>query len=124
MSFIGKWKDKIAHYIDLRVSIMKLSFIERTSGVLSFFIYVFISLFLATAVLLFLGIGLAEWLATVLDSKAGGFFMTAGIFLLLVILLAVLRKGIVKAFSNIFIRIMTQNDDEDDKNKRNEIKVD
>jgi len=126
MSFIGKWKDRIAHYIDLRLSLIKLGFVERTAGILSYLIYVFISLFLTIAILIFLGIGLGEWFATLVDSKAGGFLMTAGVFLLLMILLILLRAAIIRSFSGIFIRIMTEMDDEDEKEhrNRNEIRVD
>ncbi|RYG05989.1 MAG: hypothetical protein EOO07_29495, partial [Chitinophagaceae bacterium] len=118
MSFIGKWKDKIAHYIDVRLSLAKLSVIQTASNVLSYLIYVFISLFLTIAILIFLGIGLGEWLSDLVDSRAGGYFMTAGIFILLMVLLVVLRTTIVNAFSGTFIRIMTEGDEEDEKYER------
>lgn len=126
MSFIGKWKDKIAHYIDVRLSLAKLSVIQTASNVLSYLIYVFISLFLTIAILIFLGIGLGEWLSDLVDSRAGGYFMTAGIFILLMVLLVVLRTTIVNAFSGTFIRIMTEGDEEDEKYERTktDIKVD
>jgi len=126
MSFITKWKEKIAHYVDVRVSLMKLGFIERTSGILSYLIFVFIGLFLAVSVLIFVGIGIGEYFAGVLDTRAGGFFITAGFYVLLLVLMFFLRLPITTAFSGIFIRIMTETDhDEPEKEAktRDQIKV-
>lgn len=113
MNIIGKWKDKVAHYLDVRLSLIKLSFIERSSLVLSYLIFTFIALFLSMAVLLFMGIGLGEFLAEVLDSKAGGFFMTGGIFLVFAGVMFVLRKQIINAFAGVFVRIMTESEDDE-----------
>lgn len=47
MNFISKWKDKIAHYIEVRINLFKLGLIERVSNVLSYLTFVFIGLFLS-----------------------------------------------------------------------------
>jgi hypothetical protein len=126
MSFITKWKDKVAHYVDVRLSLMKLGFIERTSGILSYLIFVFIGLFLAVSILIFVGIGIGEYFSEVLDSRAGGFFITAGFYVLLLVVMFLLRNPITTAFSGVFIRIMTEVDTDahEDKDKTKEdIKV-
>jgi hypothetical protein len=126
MSFINKWKDKIAHYVDVRLSLVKLGFIERTSNILSYLIFVFIGLFLTVSILIFLGIGIGEYFADVLDSRAGGFFITAGFYVLLLVLMFLLRIPITTAFSSAFIRIMTDEgpeDEEDKKASKSDIKV-
>lgn len=127
MSFIDKWKDKIAHYVDVRLSLIKLGFIERTSNILSYLIFVFIGLFLAISVLLFVGIGVGEYFSEVLDSRAGGFFITAGFYVLLLVLMFMLRVPVTTAFSSAFIRILTDDgpDDEDKEGKqsKSDIKV-
>jgi FtsH-binding integral membrane protein len=120
MNLLSKWKEKIAHYIEVRVQLMKLSFIERTSNVLSYLVFTFISLFLLLAVLIFIGIGIGEFFGEVLDSKAGGFFITAGIYLLFCGILFLMRQNIVNTFSGIFIKILTDNDDDDDDDNRDE----
>ena len=118
MSFVSKWKDKIAHYVDVRLSLLKLGFIERTSNILSYLIFVFIGLFLTLSILIFLGIGIGEYFATLLDSRAGGFFITAGFYILLLVILALMRNTITTAFAGIFIRIMTATDHDDDEKEK------
>ena len=126
MSFIDKWKDKIAHYIDVRVSLIKLGLIERVSGILSYLIFVFIGLFLTVSILIFIGIGIGEYFGEVLDSRAGGFFITAGFYVLLLGLMFFLRVPVTSAFSSAFIRILTDDgpdDGKDDKRTKTDIKV-
>jgi phosphotransferase system glucose/maltose/N-acetylglucosamine-specific IIC component len=120
LDYISRWKDKVAHYVDVRVQLIKLNLIERVSGVLSYFIFAFICLFLTVCVLIFLGVGLGEFLSDVFDSRAGGYFATAGIYALLLLLLFGFRKTIANSFSSVFIRIMTAVDeDEEEKNDNN-----
>ncbi len=114
LDFVNKWKDKVAHYIDVRLQLMKLSVVERVSGVLSYFLYVFISLFLAVTVLVFLGIGIGEFLSEVLDSRAGGFFITTGIYIVLLIILLMSRKAIINKLAGAFIAMLTDSSDEAD----------
>jgi len=126
MSFIDKWKDKIAHYVDVRLSLIKLGFIERTSNILSYLIFVFIGLFLTVSVLIFIGIGIGEYFAEVLHSRAGGFFITAGFYVLLLVLMFLLRVPVTNAFSGAFIRILTDDgpgEEKDEKTTKTEIKV-
>lgn len=114
LDFVNKWKDKVAHYIDVRLQLMKLSVVERVSGVLSYFLYVFISLFLAVTVLVFLGIGIGEFLSEVLDSRAGGFFITTGIYIVLLVILLMSRKAIINKLAGAFIAMLTDSSDEAD----------
>jgi hypothetical protein len=126
MSFIGNWKDKIAHYVEVRLGLIKLGLIERLSNVLSYLIFVFIGLFLSVSILIFLGIGVGEYFAILFDSRAGGFFATAGLYVLLLIIMVLLRLPITNAFSGVFIRIMTATEpeeDEEDTRKREDITV-
>ncbi len=125
MSFISKWKDKISHYIDVRLNLMKLGLIERASSILSYLIFVFIGLFLTVAVLIFIGIGIGEYFADVFDSRAAGFFMAALLYIVLLVLMYLLRKPITNGFAGVFIRIMTAPDpDEERDTEKKEIKVD
>ncbi len=114
MSFISNWKDKIAHYIEVRLNLLKVGLVERISGILSYLVFVFIGLFLSLSVLIFLGIGLGEYFGSLLDSRAGGFFITAGCYIFLLIVLFLLRTPVTRTFSGIFIRIMTASEPEED----------
>lgn len=114
MNFINKWKDKIAHYVDVRVQLVKLDIIERTSGVLSYLIFIFICLFLALTILIFLGIVLGELFSGLIGSRPLGYLVTSGIYVLLMGLMFALRKPILDTFSGAFIRILTHEDEGDE----------
>ena len=128
MNILSKWKDKVAHYVDVRLSLMRLNLIERASTVVSYLILTFIALFISLAVLIFLGIGMGEAFADLVDSRAGGYFITAGIYALLAALIFLARQNIVNAFAGIFIRIMTEpsehDAEEEEQTSREKIDVD
>lgn len=121
LDFVNKWKHKVAHYIDVRMQLMKLNIIERVSGVLSYFIFAFIALFLLLAILIFLGIGLAEYFSELVNSRPGGYFMTTGVYALVMVILVMARTSITGKFSGIFIAMLTAGDD-DDKDEKEEDK--
>lgn len=114
MNIFDRWKDKASQYADVRLKLLKLSIIERTSTLLGNLIITFIYFFIALAVLTFLGFGLMETFSSLLDSRVGGAFATAGIFILLLAGLFIARKAIIGAFAGIFIRILTEGDEDDD----------
>lgn len=117
LDFVNKWKHKVAHYIDIRLQLMKLSVIERASSVLSYFIFAFIALFIFITVLVFLGIGIGELMSDLVNSRAGGFFITTGLYILLLVLLFVFRTSITNKFAGIFITMLTQIDTEEKDNE-------
>ena len=119
MNLFTRWKDRATDFVDVRLGLFKLSLIERTSTLLGTLIISIIYLFIALAVLTFLGLGLMETFISILDhseggARVGGAFITAGIFALLLLLLFVLRKMIVGAFAGIFIKILTSGDEDDE----------
>jgi hypothetical protein len=111
----SKWKDKITQNVQLRIDLVKLELIERTSIILSYFIFTIICLLLALCILLFLGMGLGEFFSNLTGSNALGYTITAGIYILLFVILALARRPIVKMFLGFFINVMTDNEDLDDK---------
>lgn len=112
--FIGKWKDKITDYIDNRVNIIKLDIVERTSQVLSFFTFTIVCFLLVLPILLFLGMGIAEYIAELVGSRGGGYMIIAGIYLLALGILFACRKMFVRKFTGLFIKEMTDSDEDDD----------
>ena len=117
MNLFTRWKDKATEYIDVRLGLIKLSFVERTSTLLGNLMLSFIYLFIALAVLTFLGFGLMETFTELLDSRVKGAFATAGVFAVMLLILFTLRKIIIAAFAGIFIRLLTEGDDDDDDDK-------
>jgi hypothetical protein len=119
LDIFGKWKDKVADYVDARIKLMKLAMVEQISGVMSYLIYILIMLFVLLAVFILIGIGLGEYMAEVVDSRSGGFFIASGIFVFFIFLFVALRKYILRLFSGLFIGVLTagHDDDEDDEER-------
>jgi hypothetical protein len=114
LDFLSNWKDKITQQVDLRIRLFKLEFIERTSNVLSYFIFTFVILLLTMAMMIFFGIGLGEWFSEMFHSRIGGYFATTAVYILLIVVIFALRKKFINAFSGIFIRVLTERKDDDD----------
>lgn len=114
MNLFGKWKDKATEYVDVRIQLAKLKFIERASHVIGNLVLGFLMIATMIAVLFFFGIGIMETLAVWLDTRIGAAFATSGLFILLVAIIYGMRKRILKEVAGIFIRVMTDDDDDDD----------
>jgi hypothetical protein len=89
--------------------------VERMAALLSYFIFALIMLFFGFAILFFLGFGVAEVFIHLLNSRIGGFFLTVGMYACLMLLVFLFRKTILRGFASIFIKIMTTDEDENDK---------
>jgi len=68
--------------------------VNLASGAVNFVVVVFLCLLFVS----FTGFGLAWWLGTVLDNRAGGFFLVAGFYLLVMIAMIVMRKKLIFPF--------------------------
>ena len=123
MNIFTRWKDKATDYIDVRLGLIKLSFIQRTSTVLGTMLISFIYLFVGLGAFIFIGIALMETFISMLDSRIGGAFLTAGLFVLLFAILFMMRKSITAAIAGVFVRILTENDEDDDDDDRERRKV-
>ena len=125
MNVFNRWKDKASNYIDVRLGLLKLSLIERTSNVIGHLLISFIYIFLTLSALSFIGYGLMETFSVWFDSRVAGSFATAGLFVLLLLVIFMLRKAIITSFAGIFIRVLTEGDedDEEEEKERRNIKV-
>jgi hypothetical protein len=111
MSIFSNLKDKVSQYIDVRVKLLKINFIGRTSGVLSYLMFGMIALFIFFCIVLFLGFGLTEMLVALELPKVAAFFITIGFYVVLLLLLFVCRKPITRFFASGIVRAMTEGDD-------------
>lgn len=118
MNLFNRWKEKASNYVDVRLGLLKLSLIERTSNVIGHLLLSFIYIFLTLSVLSFVGYGLMETFSAWFNSRVAGSFATAGLFLLLLLLIFALRKPIVAAFAGIFIRVLTEGDEDDEEDEK------
>jgi hypothetical protein len=112
MSIFGALKEKITRYIDVHIKLIRISFIERTSALLSYMIYALILLFIFFCIILFLGFGLTEVFVSAGLSKAVSFFITIGVYVILFIIAIMLRKKITRFFANEVVNVITEDDNE------------
>lgn len=87
-----KLLDQLKEYVTTRLELFRIDFIEKSSAVISTLITGLIISVFSLFILIFSSIGLALFLGTLVSSTSGGFFIVAGIFLLIVIILALGRK--------------------------------
>jgi len=116
MNLFHSWKQKVTDYIDVRLGLVRLSLVERTSLLLGNLMIAFIYLFLGLALMIFLGFAILEIFIELFNSRVIGACLTAAFFALLMGLLFVFRKRLILAFASLFIRVLTEghDDDEDD----------
>ena len=114
MSIFSNLKDKVANYVDVRLSLLKLGVVERASNALSTVVFSVLVFFALLLFLIFLGISMMMAISDWVNSPALGALITAGFFLLLVIMFILLRKPIGKAFANMFVGILTAQPEEED----------
>jgi hypothetical protein len=75
--------------------------INLASGAINFVIVVFLCLLIVS----FSGFGIAWWLGDVINSRAGGFFIVAAFYLVIMIAMIVMRKKLIFPFlRNIITR--------------------
>jgi len=116
MSILTSIKEKIREYIDVYIKLLKVNFIEHTANLVSYFLFTMICLFIVFGIILFTGFGISEAFIAMGLPKLAAFFITVGVYILLLVLTIACRKGITKFFAGSVISAMTDqsNDDEDE----------
>jgi hypothetical protein len=115
MNIFGKLRDKIAQYFDVHIRLLKLEFIERTASVLGLFVLLTFLLLICFLALIFMGLGLASAFGALCGSQIGGYFITMFVFLLLLFLTISVRGKIKRICTNLFIRILTEQNEAEEK---------
>jgi len=109
-------KEKVTGYIDVHVKLIKLGFVEKTANVFSYFMWALIGLFIVFGIILFIGLGLSEVFASCGFSRGAAYFMTTGVYLLLLLLLLGLRKKITGFFAGSIVQEMTDQGSDEKEN--------
>jgi hypothetical protein len=103
-----KAKDLISHagdYLETFYRLSILKFTQKATNVASSMIAAIAVCTLGVLVVLFGSFGLAWWLGDVIESRAGGFFIVAGFYLLVLLCIVLMRKKIVFPYlRNMIIR--------------------
>src|SRR5215212_9578759 len=91
--------DYLETFFNLTVINIAQKGINIASGVINGVLLIFLSLF----AVLFAGIGLAWWVGNLVNSRAGGFFIVAGFFLLVMVCIIAMRKKTIFPFLRNFL---------------------
>ena len=108
----------ISKYIELKVDLFKIEFIETFSSIFTQIITLWVSIILGIIFVSFLLLALGLYLGKLLGAYHWGFLIVAGIFLVLAILFIVLRKTIltnplINSFIETFFKKKKKNEKKD-----------
>jgi len=91
----GGLKDHVGEYVKTYVQLTKAKVASGTSTAVSGIAIGFIAFILFFFFLFFACFGLGWWFGSMLNNMAAGFFIVAGIFLLLIVLIFALSKKVI-----------------------------
>ena len=95
--------EHITDFLETYYQLLTINVAQKSINITSSLIHAVILAFLCLLIASFIGLGLAWWLGNLINSRAGGFFITAGIFLIVMIVLIVMRKKVIFPFLRNFI---------------------
>jgi hypothetical protein len=90
--------DHVTDFLETYYQLLTIKLAQKSINIASAAINGVLLCFLGLLMLAFIGFGLAWWLGNVVNSRAGGFFITGGIFLLVMIAIIVMRKKVIFPF--------------------------
>ncbi|SRR6266496_6117387 len=105
-SFFKENKKLAKEYLDTKFEIYKLGLIRIASKVAGNLIWAIVSFFLLWLFIIFIGLVAGFWLSKITGSYVYGFAIVAGLILVKMLLLALLRRPL---FINPIIRSIIQN---------------
>jgi hypothetical protein len=96
--------DNVIDFLETYYKLTLVNITEKASGVASSVVTFLAVFIIGIFVILFIGLALGTWLGELLNSAIAGYFLTAGLFLLMMVLVWVLRKKLTSGFRNFIIR--------------------
>jgi hypothetical protein len=94
-------KDLVEHigdFLETYYQLLTINLAQKGINIASAIINVVVLCFLCLFTLGLLSLGLAWWLGNVIESRAGGFFIMGGIYLLIMLAIIVMRKKVIFPF--------------------------
>lgn len=113
----SRLREHVSMYAGLRIRLVKLIAIERTTRFVSVLSHGIILMLFAFTAILFLFIALGIYLGEILGSMALGFLIVGGIYLLITLCFVWAREGIRTRLMNVMIAAIQQPNDDDDDTK-------
>jgi len=99
--------EHVADFLETYFQLVSLRLAQRTITVVSTLINFAMIAVLCLFFIFFIGFGLAWWLGSVVNSRAGGFFIVAGVYLLCMLLSVVMgKKTIIPLLRNLITRLI------------------
>ncbi len=103
--------DNVSGYVDTRVKLLKIEIKEDVAKVLSKGLMSGTLIIILLILLFFISFGAAQLFNTFFDNNFEGYFIVAGMYLIILILFLIFRKSIDKKFQKYFSEIIKQNKD-------------
>lgn len=91
-------KKNVTEYVNTYMELTKIKVTQSASTAASGFAIAIMALVVGVFFLMFAFAGLAFWIGSLIGSIAGGFFIVAGIFLLMMLIIFALRKKVIIPF--------------------------
>ena len=117
----GRLEKDVSAYIELKLELLKLNTYERVAKTISLLSYGLIIVFLALFMCLCAFIALSFFIGDQLGSTALGFLIVAGMYLILIAIIAAFRIRIREKIMNIIIASLLANDVKKDESSEQQI---
>ena len=91
----GNLIDNARDIVETSYKLLVLKVVDKATKILSSALAVITYIVIGFFAVLFLGIGTAIWIGEALENMKAGYFITAGLFILLILIIYLLRKRIV-----------------------------
>lgn len=104
--------DHLSGYVDVRVKLLKIEIREEVAKVLSHGLVHITLAFFAFLFLIFVSIGIANYLNSVLGDSFSGYWIVAGVYLVLFGIMILFRKKIDRSFEKYFSGLIKQKEEE------------
>jgi len=95
--------DHASDYVETYYKLGLLKLTEKSTAAGSALIAALLLAILGIFFILFLGLGLAWWIGDMLDSVQAGYFIVAGVYLIIILCIAKMRKKIIDPFLRNFL---------------------
>ena len=109
----------ISNYVSHRYDLLKVELLEKGTRIIAMFLSLLVIFICCVAVVLYLSFAMAKWVNMATESSTAGYFVVAGIFLIMLVLAIIYKE---RLFINPILRKLSEilyDDDlaEDDQDK-------
>lgn len=103
--------NNVTGYVESRVALVKLEIREEVAQILSRSLIIMLMFLAGFLFVLFLSIGLAEYLNGYFEGPYAGYVIMAGFFAVVLLILVIFRKALFKSLEKQFVEMIKQKQD-------------